>query len=144
MAVTAKAYGNLAKHLAEAKINFPSDTIKCMLLTSSYTPDQDAHDFVDDVTNEVAGEGYTAGGKALTGVAVTYDAETNTVKVDADDVVWADSTITARHAVFYKDTGDPETSPLISYADFGEDVISSAGNFKVELDAAGLVTLSAA
>jgi hypothetical protein len=144
MAVTAKAYGQLAKHLAEGKINFASDTIKCMLCTSGYVPGQDAHAFAEHVTNEVVGDGYTAGGQALTGVAVSYDAETNTVSIDADDVQWADSTITARVAVFYKDSGDAATSPLISYADFGADVISSAGNFTVTLDEAGLVTLSAA
>ena len=41
------------------------DKIKVALCNSSYTPDRDAHDFFDDLTNEVTGTGYTAGGLLL-------------------------------------------------------------------------------
>lgn len=45
-------------------INFSSDTIKIALLSSSYTPSL-AHDFKDDLSGEVSGTGYTAGGATL-------------------------------------------------------------------------------
>lgn len=48
-----------------------SDTIKVALLTSSYTPNYDTHDFFDDITNEVTGTGYTAGGATLGSKTVT-------------------------------------------------------------------------
>ena len=53
-------------------LGFTSDTFKVMLTTSSYTEDKDAHDFRNDVTNEVTGTGYTAGGNTAT-VSVTLD-----------------------------------------------------------------------
>ena len=43
------------------------------MLTSSYSPDRDAHDYQNDLTNEVAnGNGYTTGGATLAGCAMSY------------------------------------------------------------------------
>jgi hypothetical protein len=142
MAVTAKAYGPALAALAAGSINWGSDTIKIALASSAYTPDQDAHDFFNDVTNEVTGTGYTAGGITLASKTSTYTSGTNTQALDAADVTWSTSTITARYAVIYKSTGTSSTSPLIGYVDFGADVISSAGNFTITFDAAGIFTLS--
>lgn len=58
MAVTAKWYGNGLKALAGGLVDFDSDTIKVSLHTSTYTPDQDAHDFQDDLTNEVTSDSW--------------------------------------------------------------------------------------
>ena len=52
MAVTAKWYGKAFQAAFNAEIDFNSDTIKAAICTSSYTPDQDAHDYFNDVTNE--------------------------------------------------------------------------------------------
>lgn len=136
-------YGAFAAHLLNGRINFPSDTIKLALCTSSYVYDQDTHDYFDDITNELStANGYTAGGQAISNKSIGYTAGTNVTKVDADDVVWSSSSITARIAVLYKDTGTPSTSPLIGYVDFGEDKTSDSGNFTVTFDAAGIFTLT--
>ena len=131
MAVTAKAYGSLLAALFAGSVNWGSDTIKVALCTSAYTPDQDNHDFFNDITNEVTGTGYTAGGATLASKTSTYTAGTNTTAIDAADVTWASSTITARYAVIYKSTGTASTSPLIGYVDFGADITSTAGTFAV-------------
>ena len=55
-------YNAYKKGLGDGAIDWLNDTIKVMLVTSAYTPDQDAHDFKDDITNEISGTGYTAGG----------------------------------------------------------------------------------
>jgi len=115
-----------------------NDTIKVMLVTSSYTPDQDAHAFIDDVTNEVSGDGYTAGGQALAGKSNTQDNTNNRTVFDADNPVWADSSITARGCVLYKDTGTPSTSPVMMYYDFTEDKVSNNGPFEIDWDAVGI------
>lgn len=128
--------------VAEGLIDLEDDTIKCMLVTDSYTPDQDAHDYVDDVTNEVSGTGYTAGGATLASKAVTQDDTDDLAKFDAADVTWSSSTITARAAVLYQDTGTPSTSLLIAYIDFGEDRSSINADFKIEWHADGILTLS--
>lgn len=142
MAVTAKLYGLFLKSLANKEIDLDTDTLKVMLCTSSYSPNQDTHQYKSSVTNEVTGTGYTAGGKTLTGVTVTYDTGTNTLTLDADDVTWSSSTITARYAVFYDDTATDD--PLIAYWDFGQDEVSSSGNFTLTVSGSGIATITAA
>jgi len=131
-------FGNAIKKAFEGLIDFDTDTIKAMLVTSVYTPNQDTHDNVDDVTNEVVGTGYTAGGQTLANCAIAVDSVNDRVEFDADNPSWANSTITARGMVIYKDTGTPGTSPLICYIDFGEDKISSAGAFTATINAEGI------
>lgn len=143
MAVTAKMYGNALLKALNKEVNYITDTIKVMLCTSAYTPDQDAHIYKSSITGEVTGTGYTAGGATLTNKTMTYDGATNTIKLDADDVVWASSTITARYAVIYDDTGTDSTSTLLGYIDFSEDKISSAGDFKITWDTAGIFAVVA-
>jgi hypothetical protein len=46
--------------LLNGNIDLLADTIKVALLGSGYSADKDAHEFLDDVTNEVSGIGYTA------------------------------------------------------------------------------------
>lgn len=143
MAVTAFVFGLAQQSLTSGEINWGSDTIKVMLTTSTYSPNQDTHRYKSDVTNEVVGTGYTAGGATLTGKTNTYNGGTNTQTLDAADTSWANSTITARRAFVYKDTGTAATSPLICAIDFGADVSTTGGTFSVVYDAAGIVTLTA-
>lgn len=145
MAVTAKVYGGFMQSLANKEIDLDTDALKVMLCTATYTPDQDTHRFKTSVTNEVVGAGYTATGAALANVVVTYTGATNVLKLDADDVTWANSTITARYAVIYDSTPASDAArPLIAYVDFGADVTSSGGPFTITWDAAGIVTATAA
>lgn len=143
MAVTGKIYGLWLRDVLNGSVttDWDTDTIKCALTTSAYTPDQDAHDRFNDVTNEVTGTGYTAGGATLANATVTYTGATDVIMLDADDATWASSTITARTAVVYKSTGTASTSPLICYQQSDADVSSTAGTFTVQWNAAGIVTL---
>ena len=124
------------------RVDWDADTIKVALVTSSYTPNFDTHNFFDDVTNEVSGTGYTAGGATLGSVTITLDTANDRVDVDAADTSWTSSTITARGAVIYKSTGTPSTSPLIAYVDFGSDYVSSNGTFLIQWAAAGIIRLA--
>lgn len=138
-----KAYGLFAKSLANKEVDLDSDTLKAMLCTSAYTPDQDTHQYKSDVTNEVTGTGYTAGGQSLSNVTVTYNAATNALILDADDPVWPASSITARVVVIYDDT--PSTNkPLIAYGVFSENVSSTSASFTVQLPLTGILSLTAA
>lgn len=139
MAVTTKWYGVPVKnmYLGTNVFDWNTDTIKVALATSSYTPDQDAHDFFNDITNEVSGTGYTAGGVTITSPTGTYDTASNEIRLDCDDPTWTTATFTARYAIFYKDTGTASTSPLIGYIDFGADASVAAGTFTIVLNASG-------
>lgn len=135
-------YNNFKKLIINGGIDLDTDTIKVALVTSAYTPDQDTHDFFDDVTNEVVGTGYTAGGASLANKAVTADNTDNEGVFDADDVSWTTSTITARGAVIYKSTGTASTSALICYLDFTSDKTSTAGTFTIAWNAEGILNLN--
>lgn len=145
MAVTAFLYGNFINSVMNKEIDLDTDSIKVMLCTSTYTPNQDTHQYKSSVTNEVTGTGYTATGQALTGVTVGYTAGTNVFKFDAADVSWAASTITARYAVIYDASpASDATRPLIGYVDFGADVSSTGAAFTITWDAAGIFTVTVA
>ena len=143
MAVTAYWYGyGMAKALAK-EVSWTAGGIKAALCTSSYTPAQDTHDYFNDITNEVTGDGYTAGGAALAAPTLTYTGATNVLKLDADDVSWAASTITARYAIIYDaTTGVAATSPLLLYVDFGQDYTTTGATFTITWSASGIATLT--
>lgn len=141
--MAAKMYGLFLKSLANKEIDLDTDTLKAMLCTSAYTPDQDTHQYKSSITNEVTGTGYTAGGQALTSVTVAYSAGTNTLTLDAADPSWAASTITARYIVFYDSSPATDaTRPLIAYDDFGSDQVSSSGTFTYQINASGIATIT--
>ncbi len=94
-----------------------------------------------DVTNQVTGTGYSAGGATLASKTVTQNNTNDRGVSDAADVTWSASTITARGAVVYKDTGTATTSLLICYKDFTTDKISSSGDL-ITWSADGIVYLS--
>ena len=119
-------------------LDLDSDTIKIMLVTSSYTPDFGAHDFKADVSNEVSGTNYTAGGNTLSSLALTQTG--GTIKFDAADTSWSSATITdARGAVIYDDTLTDD--PLIAYIDFGANYSSTNGTFTIAFNAGGIFTI---
>lgn len=134
-------YNKGKSKLLKGEIDFEDDTIKCALVTSSYTPDKDTDEYFDDLTNEVSGTGYTTGGKVLTNKSVNEDDVNDRAEFDADDITWTVATITARAAIIYKDTGVAGTSPLIVYIDFGEDYSTSGADFTVEWDSEGILAL---
>lgn len=144
--MASKAYGQFIGKALNKEIDWDTDDIKVMLVGSSYSPNQDTHDYLDDVVgNQVSGTGYTAGGVSLTGKTNTYDAATNTIVLDAADVTWPNSTVTARYAVIYNNSGASNaTKPLIAYVDFVSDQSSTAGNFTITWDPAGIVRATTA
>ncbi len=143
--MASKLYGNFLKLALNKEVDWDTDTIKVALLSNAYTPDQDAHDYFNDVSaNEVSGTGYTAGGNTLASKTITYDSGSNVITLDAADTTWSSSTITARYAVVYGSTGTASSSPLIGYVDFGSDQSSSNGNFTITWDATGIVRITVA
>ena len=135
-------YNSFKGKIMDGSIDLDTDTIKVALVTSSYTPNQDTHDFFNDVTNEVSGTGYTAGGATIANDSVSVDNTDNEGVYDGDDVTWSSSTITARGAVIYKSTGTASTSPLIAYLDFGSDQSSSSGDFTIQWNSEGILNLN--
>jgi len=124
MASTAKWYGSAIAYqygaTAANRVDWVTDTIKVALVGAAYVPNQDTHDYWDDVVaNEVTGAGYTAGGVTLATKTVNYDAATNVASLRAATSAWTNLTATTSYAVIYKSTGVNGTSVLIGYVDLG-------------------------
>jgi len=70
------------------EVDLDTDAIKVMLCSSAYTPDRAAHDYKNDITNEVTGSGYTAGGATLANVTVGYVAANSWAKARANTTAY--------------------------------------------------------
>jgi hypothetical protein len=114
-------------------VDLSSGSYKIALSTSSHTPNQDTHDFFNDVTNEVSGTGNTAGGVAVT-VTRSYDGTSNEIRVAVQDAVWGPgATITFRNAHLYKVLGGASSAdPLIAYIAYGSDQSVSNGTLTID------------
>lgn len=140
---TTKFYGKVFLAAFNKEIDLDSDTIKVMLLANTYTPNLNAHKYKSDLTGEVAGTGYTAGGVALSGVAVSYDVASSSFIFDANDVSWPGSTITAAYAVIYDSTPATDaTRPLIALVDFAGNQSTTAGTLSIVWDATGIAAVT--
>lgn len=136
---------SLMNQVAAVDHDDAGDVVKIALLDNTHTLDRALHDFWDDVSaDEVTGTNYTAGGNEVASKTVTTTS--NVTKWDANDpATWAQSGAgfsDARYAVLYHDTGTPATSPLIAYHDFVTDKGNVDGDLTIQLDAAGIATIS--
>jgi len=124
-------------------LDLDGDTFKCALTTATYSPDYEADaSAYTDITNELPGTGnYDVGGKTLTGISVTKTSDTSgQIKFDADDVSWADSTLSnVAKAVIYDDDLSPKA--LIACIDFGGAFSTTSGTFQIQWNTSGIFTL---
>ena len=124
-------YTSFLEDLARGAIDMDADTFRAMLVTSSYTENKDTHTKRSDVTNEVTGTGYTAGG-VTTAVTITKDTTNDRLDLSFAAVSWSTATITARKLVIYKSRGGASSADeLVAVNDFGSDVTSTGATFSV-------------
>ena len=127
-------YDRFFYHMARGEINALTDTFKALLVTSAYAPNKGTDDNLGSLTNEVAGTGYTAGGKA-TACTISLDAVNHRVDLAFAGVNWPASTITNAHAIIvYRVGTDAASSYLCAYAEFSSDKSDTAATFAVSFD----------
>jgi len=134
-------YNSYKDACIEGRILYLTETMNVFLVTSTYTVDVDAHTMFSNITNEVVGTGYTANGAALASKTSTQDNTNNRGVMDAADVTWSASTITARAAGIMQWTTTASTSELVCYIDFGADKSSSSSDFTITWHADGILYL---
>lgn len=102
-------YDTCRQRFLEADINWMTDTIKVLLVDiGAYTPQVGVHQFLSDIPTSAR----IAGPVTLTSKATTGGA------ADAADVTFtAVSGASIEAIVIYKDSGTPETSPLMAIID---------------------------
>jgi hypothetical protein len=105
------------KELYTAVHNLSTDTIYIALYTGNANLNEDTT--VYSATNEVSGTGYTAGGQALTGVAISSSGYV--AYVNWSNVSWT-AALTARCALIYNVT---QGNKSIAVLDFGSDKTST-------------------
>ena len=128
MATWSKFYA-FTENLAEKVHNLGSDTLKVMLTNTAPSV---SNTVKGDITEISAGNGYTAGGHAVT---VTASAQTSgTYQLTADPL-----TITAtgaigpfRYTVLYNDTATNDE--LIAWSDVGSITMANTDTFTVTFD----------
>ena len=143
MATTFNLYDTWREEVGDpARAAAIAGTLKIAWVTATYTPNQNTHDFFNDITNEVTGTGYTAGGNACATPTWTLDGSGNLVFDASDPAAWtqnASGFANGRRAILYYDTGTPTTSRLVGYSnDTGADVGNVAADLELAFNASGI------
>jgi hypothetical protein len=94
--------------------NLSTDTLKIALYSASV--DLNADTTAYSATNEIAGTGYVAGGKTLTGI--TIQTSGSTVYIDFSNAVWDPAAFTTRAALIYNSS---KSNKSVAVLDFGSD-----------------------
>jgi hypothetical protein len=119
------AYNTFLRDVALGNINVGADTFYAMIVGPGYTPSKN-HSKRSDITNEVTGTGYTAGGK-VSAVTMALDTVNNRLNFTLAGANWPASTVTGSKCVYYKHRGGAASADeLVACDDFNGD-LSSAG-----------------
>lgn len=125
---------SLGEDIARGAVDFDTNSFKLMLVTSSYTPLQ-THKKRSDITNEVSGTGYTAGGQA-TVCTVNRATDNATTTITFGNVTWASpvDSFTARRGWIYRDRGGASSADeLVCCLDFGAGVAANGTSYTVTI-----------
>lgn len=135
-------FSKARKNIGLGKISFGVDTFKVM--ASDTTPDLLNNEVKADITEIAAGNGYTAGGIALTSAswAETVPGSSGIWKFNsATPITWTASggpIAQFRYLILYDDTQASPAKPLIGLLDYGSEVNITAGNtFTININANG-------
>lgn len=126
-------FNQFVQDLANKVHNLGSDTLKVMLTNVSPVS---TNAVKGDLTEIAAGNGYAAGGNAVTVVSSTQNG--GSYKLVGDDVVFTASGGAIgpfRYAVLYNATPVAPASPLIGFWDYGASITLNSGEtFTVAMD----------
>jgi len=100
--------------LLTAGQNLSTDTLKIALYKASVSLNADTTAY--SATDEIAGTGYTAGGKTLAGV--TIQTSGSVVYINFSNVVWSPAAFTTRAALIYNAS---KSNKSVAVLDFGSD-----------------------
>ena len=133
MAITQALANTFKEDLMDTTANLEANTLKVALYDNTATLSSATTAYA--TANEVTGTNYTAGGEAMTGMAVTLDG--STAIFDTDNVSWANATITAQAALIYNNS---LSNAAIAVLDFGGNKTSTNGTFEIQMPNANAST----
>ena len=125
-----QASNKIKYQLAIGAVDFSSDTFKIILMESGFVYNKDSHeDYIDVSGNELGGgNGYTAAGATLAGVAVTESDGHRRGEIVWKNVIGAGAGGPfgpASGAIIYDDTHADKV--IVGYIDFGGDYTQPDG-----------------
>ena len=121
--------------------NLAALTLKCALYTNAATLNATTAAYATANEISASGTNYTTGGNALTNVAISVDG--TTAIFDADNVTFANATISAQAALLYNANN---ANSAIAVLDFGGVKTSTNGTFELQFptanSTAGLIRIA--
>lgn len=123
---TLQLFDQFAEDLAKKVHNLAADQLKVMLTNTA--PDQAGDAVAGDISEIAAGNGYSAGGTAITTTSCEQSGGTAPLVIADVTVVTASGGNVGpfRYAVIYNDTPTSPADPLIGYLDYGSSVTLGA------------------
>jgi hypothetical protein len=118
----------MGKPTIKQDIDCDTDTFKVMATTVTYSENKDTHTKRSDITNEITGTGYTAGGNSVGALTVTKDTANDRNELTLPGTTWPSSTLSGvRKFVYYKSRGGASSADeLVACIDNGSDVATTA------------------
>lgn len=136
MAVALTVSNHYKYQLAKKLIDLSTDTLKIILMNTTFAFDKDTHATLADVTADqlATGFGYTQNDKTLAGGALVEDDANDKGTYTCDDPVWTASGGSigpTGAAIIYDDTTGDDT--VIGCIDFGTDyTVPDGTNFSIQ------------
>jgi len=117
MAIQQGLTNSFKQEMLQSGQNLLTDTLYMALYTAF--SDIGASTTVYTITNQVpTGNGYTAGGRPITGATINTDVDTGVVYVNFNNVSWPGASFIARGALIYNVT---RSNKSVAVLDFGAD-----------------------
>lgn len=145
MAAVGYIYTQALKSAFNKQVDLDTDAWRLMLMGSAYAANTaakitalDTHQYKSDLTSEVSGTGYTAGGAAVGSIAFVNDTTLHQFGFTAGNVSWgpgASFTAPRFGAIYDSTPATDATRPLLMLLDFGTDQ-TIGGTFTLNLSAA--------
>ena len=122
------------------QIGIDFDTVSCKVLLVSSVPSEsnlDTWEFRADVTNEITGTGYTAGGATATVDTVALNG--NFAEVRFEDIEWASASITYRGLLIYNSS---KSNKAVAVYDRGSSVTVVSGPIRIRVPGGDLAPVT--
>lgn len=136
-------FNQFSADLAHKVHNLGADALKVMLTNTAPIA---ANAVKADIAEITAGNGYAAGGFAVSLLSSTQTAGVYTLKLNDQPAIFTPSGGTVgpyRYAVLYNDTPTSPLDPLIGFWDFGSAITQNVGQpFNFDVTDAGGITLT--
>ena len=117
----------------------PTGTLKGAFMATTYTQDQETHQFWNDISSSIA-SGTTL--RTIAGLDIRVDTANDRIEIDFADPSETPVTAVTNQFVLFMDTGDNATSPLIVQGALSATLSPVGGTLTLTVNAEGLAAVN--